>query len=76
MFDTVKQMLVDELSVNPDEVTESAELINDLGINSLELAALILLCEQKFDLEISEDDVRGFVTVSDVVAYLTEKTDK
>ena len=76
MFDTVKQMLVDELSVNPDEVTESAELINDLGINSLELADLILLCEEKFDLEISEDDVRGFVTVSDVVAYLTEKTDK
>ncbi len=74
MFEELKKMLVDELSVNPDDVTESAELVTDLGINSLELADLILLCEERFDVEISEDDVRSFVTVGNVVDYLSEKT--
>ncbi|MCQ2423836.1 MAG: acyl carrier protein [Clostridia bacterium] len=74
MFEELKKMLVDELSVNPDDVTESAELVTDLGINSLELADLILLCEERFDVEITEDDVRSFVTVGNVVDYLSEKT--
>jgi len=74
MFETVKQMLIDELSVKPEDITENAELVNDLGVNSLELADLILLCEEKFDIEISEEDVHGFTTVADVVNYLTEKT--
>lgn len=76
MFEELKQMLVDELSLKPEEISESSELVTDLGINSLELADLILLCEERFDVEISEDDVRSFVTVGDVVAYLSEKTGK
>jgi acyl carrier protein len=47
-------------------------LINDLGINSLELADLILLCEEKFGLEVKDDDIQRFITVADVVAYLEE----
>lgn len=76
MFEELKQMLVDELSLKPEEISESSELVTDLGINSLELADLILLCEERFDVEISEDDVRAFVTVGDVVSYLSEKTGK
>lgn len=76
MFEELKQMLVDELSLKPEEITESSELVTDLGINSLELADLVLLCEERFDVEISEDDVRAFVTVGDVVSYLSEKTGK
>ena len=70
MFEKVKNLLVDELSVKPDDVTPTAELINDLGVNSLELADLVLLCEDKFGVSISDDDIRGFVTVNDVVTYL------
>ena len=76
MFEELKQMLVDELSLKPEEITESSELVTDLGINSLELADLVLLCEERFDVEITEDDVRAFVTVGDVVSYLSEKTGK
>ena len=47
-------------------------LINDLGINSLELADLILLCEEKFGIEVKDDDIHKFITVGDVVAYLEE----
>lgn len=75
MFEKVKELLVEELSVNPDDITMSAELVNDLGINSLELADLVLLCEEKFDLEISDDDIHKFVTIGDIVEYLNTKSD-
>ncbi len=70
MFETLKTMLVEELSVNETDVTPEAELVNDLGINSLELADLVLHCEEKFGIEISDEDVREFLTVGDVVSYL------
>ncbi len=70
MYEKLKQLLVEELSVNANDVTPDAELINDLGINSLELADLVLQCEEKFDIEISDNDIHGFVTVGDVADYL------
>ena len=72
MFEQIKDLLVEELQVNPDEVTPDAELVNDLGINSLELADLALLCEERYDLEIGEDDLSKFVTVGDVADYLAK----
>ena len=75
MFDTLKTMLVEELSVNEADIKPEAELVNDLGINSLELADLVLLCEERFGIEISDDDVRSFLTVEDVSEYLTKKTE-
>ena len=70
MFENVKQFLVDELRVNADEVTMEAELAGDLGINSLELAELVLACEEKFNVVIEDDDLQQFNTVGDVVKYL------
>ena len=76
MFETVKNLLVDELQVNADDITLEAELIGDLGINSLELADLVLLCEEKFSIEIKDDDIHKFITVGDIVNYLSEISDK
>ena len=73
MFETLKTMLVDELSVNEADIRPEAELVNDLGINSLELADLVLLCEERFGIEISDDEVREFLTVGDVAEYLEKK---
>ena len=75
MFEKIKNLLVEELSVKEEDITMSAELVNDLGINSLELADLVLLCEEKFDIEIGDDDIHKFVTVGDVVDYLSAKAD-
>ncbi len=72
MFEKVKNMLVNDLQVNADDIRPEAELVNDLGINSLELADLILLCEERFNLEVKDDDIHKFITVADVVAYLEE----
>ena len=70
MFEELKKFLVEELRVNPDEVTPDAELANDLGINSLELADLVYLCEEKFNIVIDDEDLHNFNTVGDIVKYL------
>ena len=70
MFEAFKNVLVEDLRVNPDDITMEAELSGDLGINSLELADLVYLCEEKFNVEIADEDLHNFVTVGDVVNYL------
>ena len=70
MFEKLKDILVNELSVNEEDITMEAELVSDLGINSLELADLLLLCEDRFDVVISDDDVHKLVTVGDVVSFM------
>ena len=70
MFEKVKELLVEELQINPDDITMDSNLSKDLGINSIELADLVMMCEDKFGIEISEDSANEFVTVGDVVNYL------
>lgn len=74
MFEKVKALLVDELNINAEDITPNSELVTDLGINSLELADLVLLCEEKFDIEIGDDVIHKFITVGDVADYLAEVT--
>lgn len=70
MFEKVKALLIEELSVNADDITLEAELVNDLGINSLELADLVFLCEEKFSIQIDDEQIKDLNTVGDVVNYL------
>ncbi len=70
MFEKLKKILVDELSINPDDITLSAELAADLGINSLELMDLALICEETFGVSI--DETKNLITVGDVVDYLEQ----
>ena len=70
MFESFKQFLVEDLRINPDDITMEAELAADLGINSLELADLVYTCEEKFNVEIDDEELHNFKTVGDVVNYL------
>ena len=70
MFEKLKDLLVEELQIDADDITLDAELSGDLGINSIDLYELVTLCEDKFDVEIGDADVNKFVTVGDVVNYL------
>ncbi len=72
MFEEIKNTLVKQLELDPESITPEAELVNDLGVNSIELADLILLCEDKYDIEIDDDDIKNFITVGDFVDYLTK----
>ena len=70
MFEKIKELLVEELQIDAEDITLEAELSGDLGINSIELADLVMLCEDKFDIEIEDTDINKFVTIGDVVNYL------
>lgn len=70
MFEQFKELLIEEFQVEEDKITLDAELSGDLAINSIELAELILRCEETFGIEIQEDEMHKFVTVGDVVEYL------
>ena len=70
MFEKLKDLLVEELQIDAEDITLDAELSSDLGINSIELADLVMLCEEKFDIEIEDTDINKFVTIGDVVNYL------
>ena len=70
MFETLKNILVEELQLDADEIKPESELANDLGINSIELADLVMLCEDKIGIEIEDEDIHKFVTIEDVVSYL------
>ena len=72
MYEKVKELLVEELSIKEEDITPDSELVSELGINSLELADLVLLCEEKFDIEIGDDVIHKFITVGDVADYLSE----
>jgi len=70
MFEKFKELLIEEFQVEEEKITLDAELSGDLAINSIELAELILHCEETFGIEIQEDEMYKFVTVGDVVEYL------
>ncbi|MBE6629283.1 MAG: acyl carrier protein [Ruminococcaceae bacterium] len=70
MFEKLKALLVEELQIDENDISMEAELSNDLNINSIELADLVMMCEEKFGIEISETDSNKFITVGDVVNYL------
>ncbi|MBQ8388675.1 MAG: acyl carrier protein [Clostridia bacterium] len=70
MYEKLKALLVDELQIDPEDIKPDAELSADLGINSIELADLVMLCEDKFGITIDDSDIGKFTTIQDVVDYL------
>ncbi len=74
MFEQLKDLLVEQMSLNPDSITPDAELVNDLGLNSLEMADMVVICEDKFDITFAEEDLPGLMTIGDIVKYIDDKT--
>lgn len=70
MFEELKKILTEELEVDPTLVTPDAEFVNDLKLNSLEIADFIVLCEEKFAAEINEEDIHTILTVQDLCDYI------
>ena len=73
MFETFKNLLVEELQLDESAITMEAELKGDLNINSIELYDLAMMCEDKFGVEIEDDDIHRLITGGDVAAYIEEK---
>lgn len=70
MFEQLKNIMIEEMQIDPAKITLDAELVNDLGFNSLELAELVIHCEETFDIEFDEEEAKELLTVRDVVNYM------
>jgi len=56
LIDEVKEVVVEQLNVNPDEVKEESKFVEDLGADSLDVVELVMALEEKFDIEIPDSD--------------------
>lgn len=69
----VKAVIVEQLSVNPEEVTDDASFIEDLGADSLDIVELVMELEDKFKIDIPDEDAEKISTVGDAVRYIEDK---
>jgi acyl carrier protein len=70
IFDEIKEVVVEQLNVNSDEVKLEANFVEDLGADSLDVVELVMALEEKFEIEIPDEDAEGIKTVKDVVEYI------
>lgn len=75
IFDKVKEIIVEQLGVDPEEVTLEASFIDDLGADSLDIVELIMALEEEFELEIPDEEAEKFPTVGSVVEYIKENSE-
>jgi acyl carrier protein len=70
LIDEVKEVVVEQLNVNPDEVKEESKFVEDLGADSLDVVELVMALEEKFDIEIPDSDAESIMTVGDAIKYI------
>ena len=70
LFDEVKEVVVEQLSVNADEVKEDSKFVEDLGADSLDVVELVMALEEKFDIEIPDEDAEKIANVSDAIKFI------
>jgi len=69
----VKQIIVDQLGVDANEVTETASFVDDLGADSLDTVELVMAFEEEFDVEIPDEEAEKLQTVGQALEYLKVK---
>lgn len=74
--DRVKEIIVEQLGVNADQVTPEAKFIEDLGADSLDTVELVMAFEEEFGAEIPDEDAEKLQTVGDVIKYIEERGEK
>ena len=71
-FDKVKDIVVEQLGVEADEVSIESTFIDDLGADSLDIVELIMAFEEEFNIEIPDEAAEKIKTVQDVVTYIDQ----
>ena len=72
----VRNIICDQLAVEPEKVTMTASFIDDLGADSLDIVELVMTMEEEFDLEIPDEEAEKLRVVGDVVSYISSKASK
>ncbi len=70
MFEKVRSLIAEKLSINEDDITMESAFIEDLNADSLDIVELIMALEDELDMEIPDEEAEKFVTVGDVVNFI------
>lgn len=70
MLEKIREIVVEQLGVDADQITVDANFIDDLGADSLDTVELIMAFEEEFDVEIPDTDAEKIKTVKDVIGYI------
>ena len=70
----VKSIIVEQLGVDADEVTDNASFTDDLGGDSLDIVELVMAFEEEFDIEIPDEEAEKIGSVSDAISYISANT--
>jgi acyl carrier protein len=73
IVEKVKEIIVEQLGVNPEQVTPQASFIEDLGADSLDIVELVMAFEEEFSVEVPDEDAEKLQTVGDVIKYIEER---
>lgn len=73
-FERVKKVVVEQLNVEPEEVTPSATFVEDLRADSLDMVELSMAFEEEFQIDIPDEDAEKIKTVQDAVNYIEDKS--
>ena len=73
VFDKVKELIAEQLDVKADDITETSNIQDDLGADSLDVVDLVMALEDEFDVEIPEDQVENIKTVGYIVKFIEDK---
>jgi acyl carrier protein len=72
----VKEIIVEQLGVTPEQVTPAASFIEDLGADSLDTVELVMAFEEEFNVEVPDEDAEKLQSVGDVIKYIEDKAGK
>jgi acyl carrier protein len=70
IFEKVKEKIAEQLGIDADEVTLESQIVDDLDADSLDVIELLMMLEEEFDMEITDEEAEKLVTVGDVVEYI------
>lgn len=70
VFDKVKEIIVDQLDVDEDDIKMESSIADDLGADSLDVVDLVMSLEEEFDIEIPDEQVENVKTVGDIVKFI------
>ena len=70
----VREIIINELGVEPEKVTDDASFVEDLGADSLDTVELVMAFEEEFGIDIPDEDAEKMRTVGDAVRYLNEQS--
>jgi len=72
VVDRVKEIIVEQLGVSPEQVTETASFVDDLRADSLDTVELVMALEEEFDIEIPDEEAEKIKTVQDAIKFIED----